>query len=66
MIEQRNNAEISTKTEVEQVEKSNTNTTFRKQIGGTTYIIGVYFNENSKETFDDKIQRLVLRDCDNL
>jgi hypothetical protein len=32
---------------------------FRRRIGHTTYRVGVYFNNASHETFDDKIVRLV-------
>ncbi len=33
--------------------------TVRKQINGTTYIVRVHFNENARETMDDKIKRLL-------
>ena len=31
-------------------------------IGKITYLIGVHFNEDSKETMADKIDRLIRRD----
>ncbi|MFI3214034.1 MAG: transposon-encoded TnpW family protein [Eubacteriales bacterium] len=39
--------------------------TFTHKIGGITYNINVHFNENTSETIDDKIKRMVLDDCDN-
>ena len=33
--------------------------TVRKQINGTTYIVRVHFNENARETMEDKIKRLL-------
>ena len=33
--------------------------TVRKQIGKTTYIVRVHFNENARETMEDKIKRLL-------
>jgi len=30
-----------------------------RQIGSTTYRIGIHFNPNAKETLDDKIHRLL-------
>ena len=32
---------------------------FRKVIGNTTYVVRVHFSETSKETFGDKIKRLI-------
>ncbi len=31
----------------------------RKKINGTTYIVRVHFNEDAKETMEDKIKRLL-------
>lgn len=36
--------------------------TFSLKIGRTTYAVGVYFSETSKETLNDKIERMVERD----
>ena len=33
--------------------------TVRKQIGKTTYIVRVHFNETAKETMEDKIKRML-------
>ena len=33
--------------------------TVRKQIGKPTYIVRVHFNENARETMEDKIKRLL-------
>ena len=32
----------------------------KKRIGTTTYIVKVYFNNNSTETMEDKIFRVIL------
>ena len=31
----------------------------RKQIGKTTYLVRIHFNPNSKETLQDKLQRML-------
>ena len=36
-----------------------------KRIGGTTYEVSFHFSESSKETFNDKIVRLIRRDLQN-
>ena len=33
--------------------------TFRKKIGKTTYLVKVHFNSDSKETFEQKIERMI-------
>lgn len=35
------------------------------QLGGTTYTVGVHFSQTSKETLNDKLERLMLEDCKN-
>lgn len=35
---------------------------FTKRIGNTTYIVDVYFNNSSKETFQDKVKRMIIKD----
>jgi hypothetical protein len=40
--------------------------TFRKRIGSTNYIVSVYFSETSKETFEDKVLRLIKLDAARL
>lgn len=50
-----------TKKENKQMENKKTNTpvALRKQIGGTTYVVRVHFNEDAKESMKDKIKRLI-------
>lgn len=36
--------------------------TFTQKIGKTTYVVGVHFSKTSKETINDKIERLILND----
>ena len=38
--------------------------TFTHKIGNTTYVVGVHFSKTSKETIDDKIERLIIRDLE--
>ena len=42
--------------------KSHTPVALRKQIGGTTYVVRVHFNEDAKETMKDKKKRLMEND----
>ena len=37
----------------------------RKRIGSTVYEVNVYFNQDAKETMNDKIMRLVRNDAQN-
>jgi hypothetical protein len=37
----------------------------RKRIGSTTIEVSVYFSENAKETYEDKILRLMEREVRN-
>lgn len=39
--------------------------TFRRTIGGTTYIVRVHFSETSKETLADKVKRLMVGEVKN-
>jgi hypothetical protein len=34
-----------------------------KRIGSTMYVVNVHFSKSSKETLDDKIFRLIQREC---
>lgn len=34
----------------------------RKRVGGTTFLVRVHFNETSKGTFQDKVERMVMED----
>ena len=53
-----------TKKENKQMENKKTNTpvALRKQIGGTTYVVRVHFNEDAKESMKDKIKRLIVNE----
>ena len=53
-----------TKMENKQMENKKTNTpvALRKQIGGTTYVVRVHFNEDAKESMKDKIKRLIANE----
>ena len=53
-----------TKKENKQMENKKTNTpvALRKQIGGTTYVVRVHFNEDTKESMKDKIKRLIANE----
>mgnify|MGYP003399807720 FL=1 len=55
-----------TKKENKQMENKKTNTpvALRKQIGGTTYVVRVHFNEDAKESMKDKIKRLIANEVD--
>lgn len=36
--------------------------TFNMKVGKTTYVIGVYFSQTSKESMEDKVKRLIRDD----
>jgi len=36
--------------------------TFTKKIGNATYHVQIYFNKDSKDTFSDKVLRLIKND----
>ena len=36
--------------------------TFTKKIGNATYHVQIYFNKDSKDTFNDKVLRLIKND----
>ena len=36
--------------------------TFNMRLGKTTYVIGVHFSKESKDTLDDKVKRLMRED----
>ena len=38
------------------------NNTFTKKIGKSTYKVCVFFNQNSKENFNDKLLRVIKND----
>ena len=37
----------------------------RRQIGKTTYLVKVHFNPDSKETLQDKIERMLVNEVNN-
>lgn len=39
--------------------------TFRRTIGGTTYIVRVHFSKTSKETLADKVKRMLVEEVKN-
>ena len=41
------------------------NNTFSRKIGRATYIVHVFFSESAKESFSDKILRLIKNDIAN-
>ena len=53
-----------TKKENKQMENKKTNTpvALRKQIGGTTCVVRVHFNEDAKESMKAKIKRLIANE----
>ena len=38
--------------------------TIQKRIGSIVYEVGIYFNQNAKETMNDKILRLIKRNME--
>lgn len=38
----------------------------KKKIGTTTYEVSMHFSTSSKESIEDKIERLIQNDCSNL
>ena len=40
--------------------------TFTQKIGKTTYTVNIHFSETSKETLNDKVERLILREIENI
>jgi len=44
------------------LEYQKTENTFIKKIGGATYKVQIHFNKNSKESFNDKLLRLIKTD----
>ena len=39
---------------------------FEKKIGSTNYVVSVRFNEKSKESFDDKLFRVIRNEVRNI
>lgn len=35
---------------------------FSRRIGSTTYLVTVHFNETGKDTFEDKVMRLIEKE----
>lgn len=47
------------------VNKEQEMSSFTKKIGQTTYMVNVFFSENSTATFEDKLLHLMAIDIDN-
>lgn len=47
---------------INQIQEETEQPALVKKIGGTTFDIHVYFSETSKETFTDKVLRLIQND----
>ena len=45
------------------LEQQSSQPMFRKTIGKTTYLVSVHFNKNSKETFKNKIKRIIKNEA---
>ena len=57
-------------TEIRDIAKAAKETTQQEpglimQSNGTTFLIGMHFSETSKETFEDKIKKLIRKDVEN-
>ncbi|MCD7884877.1 MAG: transposon-encoded TnpW family protein [Lachnospiraceae bacterium] len=35
---------------------------FKMRIGGTTYVVGMYYSKTSHETLEDKVKNLIMKD----
>ena len=49
----------------EKIEIETAGNTFTKKIGRINYTVKIYFNKASKETFQDKLLRLIKNDLSN-
>lgn len=47
---------------MEEVKKVNTEN-FKKKIGNTTYRVRVHFPQNTKRTFTDSVNTLIMNEC---
>ena len=47
---------------MEEVKKVNTEN-FKKRIGNTTYRVRVHFPQNTKPTFTDSVNTLIMNEC---
>ena len=48
-----------------QNQNNETSNTFTKKIGAVMYKVEVYFSQNSKENFNDKLMRVIKNDIAN-
>ena len=55
---------MNEQTTTKAVETTTPQGTFTHKKGNTTYIVGVHFSKTSKETIDDKIERLIIQDLE--
>ncbi|MCD8337746.1 MAG: transposon-encoded TnpW family protein [Lachnospiraceae bacterium] len=39
---------------------------FKMRIGGTTYVVGMHYNQNSPKSFEDKVKELMDRDMQKI
>ena len=39
---------------------------FTMRSGNTSFVVGLHFSETSKETFEDKVKRLVKKEADSV
>ena len=49
--------------QIENKESTAADNTFSKTVGRATYNVQIYFSKTSKESFDDKIRRLLKYDA---
>lgn len=47
---------------MEETKKVNTEK-FKKKIGNTTYRVKVHFSQNTKRTFTDSVNTLIMNEC---
>lgn len=45
---------------------TNTQPVYRKTIDKTTYVVRVHFNENARETMEDKIKRMLREEASKM
>ncbi len=45
------------------MEKTTNENTFTKKIGRTVYVVRYYFNEDAKETMQEKINRMLVNEA---
>ncbi len=48
------------------LEFENTSSLLTNKIDNATYVININFSKTSTEKFNDKVERLILNDCENI